>query len=89
MSNQEPLRRLRELPLSPIAPEISARIREEANRRLAAGRENRGGPGSSRSAFGVFAVAAVVVLCVSHLGWTVVFLTRMHEPIVSGSAPDR
>jgi hypothetical protein len=89
MSHQEPLRPLSELPLPAIAPALSASIREEAHRRLAAAHENRRRARRPRSAFGVFTAAAVVVLCVSHLGWTVVFLTRMHEPVVSGSAAGR
>jgi hypothetical protein len=79
MSDDDPLRRLRELPLPPLAAELSARIRKDAHRRLSTGQRARGTEKQRRAWSGVLAAAAVVLLCVSHLGWTVAFLTRMHE----------
>ena len=86
MTDEDVLAPLRELPIPAIAPELSATIRETAHRRLASNRE---GGGAQRSARSVLAMAAVVVLCASHLGWTMTFLTKLHAPRAQATAAQR
>ena len=68
MTELEPLR---DLPLPEIPRAISARIRREAHLRLAA-------PSRGRVAWRALGTAAIIAFCVSHLGWTLAFLTRIH-----------
>jgi hypothetical protein len=72
MNERDLLRPLRDQPLPTIPPELSARIR-------AAARERFGKPRGRVLA--VFAKAAVVFLCVTHLVWTVAFLERVQAPV--------
>ena len=85
MTEPDPLRHLRDLPLPAVPEHLSARIRERAHAELRS-EVRPAKPSVAR----VLAVAAVVAVCVSHLGWTVAFLTKMHAsyaPAVATRAP--
>jgi hypothetical protein len=71
MTDFDPLEPLRELPLPEIPHATTARIRDEAHRQLSAS-------SAKRSAWRTLSTAAVIVFCISHLGWTVAFVSRMH-----------
>src|SRR5262249_25150721 len=73
MTESDPLRPLRELPLPVVPEQLSAQIRKRAHAELRP-------PNPVARAF---ALAAVVVLCVARLGWTVGFLTKMNAPAVA------
>ncbi|HEX4338998.1 MAG TPA: hypothetical protein VH062_23990 [Polyangiaceae bacterium] len=83
MNEQDPLSGLRELPLPPLAPELSAKIRKEAHLRLAAGRSPAKDSTRRFSTARILGAAAVVLLCGSHLGWTLTFMSHLHEPTVT------
>jgi hypothetical protein len=72
------LQHLRDLPLPAVPESLSARIRERAHAELRS--EHHPAKPVARPVTRALAVAAVVVLCVSHLGWTVAFLSKMHAP---------
>jgi ferric-dicitrate binding protein FerR (iron transport regulator) len=78
MTEPDPLQHLRDLPLPAVPEHLSARIRERAHAELRA--ERHPATPAGRPVARALAVAAVVALCVSHLGWTVAFLTKMHAP---------
>jgi len=67
----DPLEVLRELPLPEIPRATTARIRGAAHRKLAASRRGR-------SAWRALATAALIAFCISHLGWTMAFLSHVY-----------
>ena len=67
----DPLEPLRALPLPEIPRPTTAHIRREAHLRLAA-------PSRRLAAWRALGTAAIIAFCVSHLGWTLAFLTRIH-----------
>ena len=73
MTESDPLGHLRELPLPVIPEQLSAQIRKRAHAELR----------PPRTVTRALALAAVVVLAVAHLGWTVGFLSKMHAPAVA------
>jgi len=79
MNERELLRPLRERTLPAIPAELTAKIRSAARERLGRGHVGRRRPGA------VLSMAAVVVLCVSHLGWTAAFLWRVQARSATGS----
>ena len=76
MTELDPLQHLREQPLPVVPAQLSAQIRERAHAELR--------PPSSVAR--ALALAAVVLLSVAHLGWTVAFLTKMHTPAAATRA---
>jgi hypothetical protein len=70
MNERDLLGPLRDVPLPAVSAELSARIRSAARERLAR-------PGKRRRSGSVWATAAVVFLCSSHLVWTIAFLERV------------
>lgn len=83
MTESDPLPKLRALPLPDVPPAVTAKIKEQAHAELRSVRS------SEHSVTRALAVAAVVALCVSHLGWTVAFLAKMHalsSPAVAARA---
>jgi hypothetical protein len=77
MTEEDPLKALRDLPLPDIAPGLSAKIRGEAHRRLRAGARSATGPRGTASRL---LHAAVILVCVSHLGWTLIFMQKVQVP---------
>lgn len=77
MNERDLLRPLRDEPLPVVPAELSARIRGAAHERLAR-------PRKRRHAANAWATAAVVFLCLSHVVWTVAFLTRVQVPAANG-----
>src|SRR5262249_27972238 len=72
MTESDPLLKLRALPLPEVPAALTAKIKERAHAELRSPRT------TEHSVARALAVAAVVALCVSHLGWTVAFLAKMH-----------
>jgi hypothetical protein len=84
MTESDPLLKLRALPLPEVSPAVTAKIKEQAHAELRSARSTQ------HSVARALAVAAVVALCVSHLGWTVAFLAKMHAlsaPAVAARVP--